>query len=371
MNRVIVLLVLCVVIAFGMIAPSIFQTKISSSRKSPDILGESELPTIPKEQYPNTPTPTPIPGITLDKIFSSDHSWVNTLPNDRTITVIATGDVIPARSVNYKMVTKNSYIWPFEKTRELLNSGDLTVINLETPLMDSCAPTVEGMSFCGSSKSAEGIKWAGIDIATLGNNHIGNHGISGIEETIRILKQHEITPISKGYEIKTVKGVRVAFLSYNDIGSPEDGVPWADKNTIAYDVKSAKKEADIVIVSFHWGIEYQTMPTDHQRDLAHFTIDSGADLILGNHPHWIQPIEFYNGKCIAYAHGNFIFDQEWSEETKLGVVGSYVFFDTHLVDVTYTPIKIIDYGQPYILDSEDASTVMNQFETASRAMSAR
>ena len=306
-----------------------------------------------------------IPPLTIDQIFSLDHLWVKAIPLENIVTIIATGDVIPARSVNQGMVTRNNFLWPFEKTAEALRSGDLTIINLETPLITGCVATIDGMSFCGDPKAVEGIKFAGVDIATLGNNHIGNYGETGVKETEKILHDAGIETVGTNILYKDAKGIRFAFLAYNDIGSPEAGVPWAEDAKIITDIKEAKHNADIVIVSYHWGVEYNDMPSQRQVDLAHITIDAGADVILGNHPHWIQPVELYKDKFIVYAHGNFIFDQEWSVETKLGVVGKYTFYDKKLVDVEFVPIRIVDYGQPYLLSGEDAKNMLGRMKDLS------
>lgn len=327
-----------------------------------DVLGEK------KENIP-APAPTPVmPQFSLNSIFSFDHSWVTDLPADAAVTMIATGDVIPARSVNYKMVTGHGFRWPFEKTADVLSSADMTVINLETPLLSNCPITVEGMLFCSDARVTEGLTYAGIDIATLGNNHVGNHYLEGIVETKQILINAGIVPVADTPAYKEVKGTKFAFLAYNDIGAPEAGVPWAEEHKIKTDIAEARKNADIIIVSYHWGVEYVTEPTERQRYLAHFTIDNGADVVLGNHPHWVQPVELYNGKFIIYAHGNFVFDQEWSEETKLGVIGKYTFYDKKLVDVEFMPIRIVDYGQPYFLEGDARQKVLDALRIHSEYM---
>jgi poly-gamma-glutamate synthesis protein (capsule biosynthesis protein) len=112
-------------------------------------------------------------------------------------------------------------------------------------------------------------------------------------------------------------------------------------------------------------VEYTNYPTARQKDFAHLAIDSGADLVIGNHPHWIQPVEIYQGKLIMYAHGNFIFDQMWSEQTRLGVVGRYTFYEGRLVDAEYLPIKIYDYGQAQFLTEPDRTTILKQLKTIS------
>lgn len=325
--------------------------------------------TIQELSFPKFPTlgvtPTPIPNISIDRIFSADHAWVKNLPESKTVTMIATGDVLPARSVNYKMVKGLGFRWPFEKTKDMLAQADLTIINLETPLLAACPVTQVGMIFCGDARVVEGLVYAGVDVATLGNNHTGNHYLDGVSETQKILTDANIAPVAEGPVYKTVKDIQFAFLSYNDIGSPEPGVPWADEDRIKTDISTARKNADIVVVSPHWGVEYVTMPSTRQKDLGHLMIDLGADVILGNHPHWIQPVEIYKNKFIIYAHGNFVFDQEWSEETKLGVVGRYTFFEKNLVDVEYLPVRIVDYGQPYFLEGNEAMRVLEHMKQAS------
>jgi len=350
----------------GAIGWQVGKTNVSQPRL-PNILGQAEYES---SGWPSV-DPTPIPTLTLSSIFGADHSWIATLPKEKTVTMIATGDVIPARSVNYKMVTGHGFRWPFEKTHDLLSGADLTVINLETPLLVDCPVTTEGMIFCGDARAVEGLTYAGVDVATLGNNHVGNHFREGIEETKAILIKAGIAPVGEGVTYKTVNGMRFAFLSYNDVGFPEAGVPWADSAKIREDVATARKNADIVIVAFHWGVEYVTEPNTRQQELAHLAIDSGADVILGNHPHWISPVELYKEKFIIYAHGNFVFDQEWSPETKLGLIGRYTFFENKLVDVEYVPIRIVDYGQPYVLEGEDGRIVLDALFRHSQELEAK
>ena len=249
-----------------------------------------------------------------------------------------------------------------------MSAADLTVINLETPLLATCRPTTEGMIFCGDARAREGFTYAGIVVATLGYNHIGNYYEAGVEETKKHLEQAGIIPVSNGVTYKEIKDTKFAFLAYNDIGSREIDVPWADETIIRSDIAVAKKNADVVIVAYHWGVEYVTEPTQRQIDVAHLSIDSGADVILGNHPHWIQPVELYKDKFIIYAHGNFVFDQEWSEETKLGVIGRYTFYEGKLIDVEYLPIRIIDYGQPYILEGIDRQALLDVMQASSMRM---
>lgn len=305
-------------------------------------------------------------SLSVENIFNENHDWVKNFPEKNIITLIATGDVIPARSVNYKTIQYQNFKWPFEKTAEILKKGDITLINLESPLVSNCTPTNTGMTFCGSDKHVEGLIFAGVDIANFANNHMGNQGEEGVKNTAQLLKANNILVTGiNGPVFKEVKGMRFAFLGYNDIENPSDILSQATEDKIAKEVSDTRKKADVVIVTFHWGTEYVTQPNERQKMLAHLAIDSGADLIIGNHPHWIQPIEIYKEKLITYAHGNFIFDQMWSEETKEGVIGIYKFYNNKLIDVKFLPIFIEDYGQPHLLENDQAKRIIEKMQKAS------
>jgi poly-gamma-glutamate synthesis protein (capsule biosynthesis protein) len=117
-------------------------------------------------------------------------------------------------------------------------------------------------------------------------------------------------------------------------------------------------------VSFHWGEEYQDNPTERQRYLAHLAVDSGAKLVIGNHPHRIQPVEIYKEGIIT-AHGNFIFDQEWSRETKIGVVGKYSFSKSGIMGVKFLPVLIENYGQPRFLEGDAKEEIISKMRSLS------
>jgi gamma-polyglutamate biosynthesis protein CapA len=305
-------------------------------------------------------SPSPrIEPLTIERIFSETKIFP-ALDGEKVITVIATGDVIPARSTNYQTIQRKDFTWPFQKTADVLKSADLTFINLETPLMKNCQPVNEGMRFCGSSGHIEGLKFAGVDVASLANNHAANYGREGIGETKKLLEGNAIlvTGLSGPVYVQ-VKGIKFAFLGYSDI-EKTPLVSTAEEGRIRDEVAQARKNADVVIVQYHWGSEYITPPEERQIFLGKLTVDSGADLVIGNHPHWIKPVQFYNGKLITYGHGNFVFDQEWSQKTKEGVVGKYTFYGKDLIDVEFLPVEIVNYGQPYFLEGERKKAVLDE-----------
>lgn len=288
---------------------------------------------------------------------------------DDEMVLIATGDVIPARSVNSIMVGKKDFTYPFAKTADFLKDADITFINLETPLFPECVPTIEGMKFCGSDRAIEGLVFAGVDVASLANNHAGNYGSKGISGTKELLEKQGIKVTGTGEAvIIKIRDRMFGFLGFNDVGYKENGIAWSNIDTIQKEVKALREKVDFVIVEFHWGIEYTLVPSARQRELAHATVDAGADLIIGNHPHWVQGIEVYKGKFITYAHGNFVFDQMWSRETQEGVVGRYTFGKNGIKNVEFFPVIIENYAQPRFATQKEAEKILERMKISSEAL---
>lgn len=260
------------------------------------------------------------------------------------------------------------------ETAEVLRAADLTLINLEAPLIADCPPHPgRGFRFCGQAGFVEALVHAGVDVAGLENNHIGNFGPDGIAATAALLRDHGIDHADRGtLAVRDVRGLRFGFLAFNGVGEP------IDRPDMVAMIGQAAEQADVVVASYHWGREYSAVPRpapglapDDPVEIAHLAVDAGADLVIGNHPHWVQAVELYEGKLIAYAHGNFIFDQAWSLPTRQGVVGHYTFYDDRLVGVAYLPVLIEDGAQPRFLDGDDAQAVLDRMYEASRALAAR
>ena len=118
--------------------------------------------------------------------------------------------------------------------------------------------------------------------------------------------------------------------------------------------------SDVVIVSIHAGVEYTRKPTQEQVDFAHLAIDSGADVVIGHHPHWIQTIEIYKNKPIFYSLGNFVFDQEWSLDTKEGLIVQLTFNSSQLTKAELVPVIIENFCCPRIADDEEKTAILNK-----------
>jgi len=141
-----------------------------------------------------------------------------------------------------------------------------------------------------------------------------------------------------------------------------------EEEELTSEIQKLSEEVDITIAFFHWGNEYQNLPNKIQRQYAKLAIDAGASLVIGNHPHWIQAVEMYNGKLIVYSHGNFVFDQLWSTKTKEGIVGEYIFRDNNVIAANLIPIWIGDDYQPEIADLERKKNILREIETISYSL---
>lgn len=260
------------------------------------------------------------------------------------------------RSVRVQTLKSVDPTYPYRYVHELLSSADITLINLENPLTDPCPVTTTGMTFCAPTSAVEGLVFAGVDIVNLANNHTRNYGENGYESTKTVLNNRSILP-SDTTDLAVVErnGLRFGFLGFDIITS------WPDEQELQSRVKEADQQVNVLVVSFHRGVEYADEPSAKERRLLRSAVDAGADLVIGHHPHVVQPVEEYRGALIAYSLGNFIFDQMWSQETREGVVGRFTFMDGMLSSFEFIPVYIEKVGQPTeVVDSEQKMRILGQ-----------
>lgn len=304
-------------------------------------------------------------------LASSNQSFVNSKPGanpvpdsekdvrPHAITIISTGDIGLVRDINYEIQLRHDPNYPFLKIGDYLKNADLTISNLEGPLINNCPIILTGYKFCGEDTNVKGLVYAGIDAASLANNHSTNFGLDGLSQTSTVLKSSGITPFGQNNDIEylNIKDKKVALVGFVDLGNNWAGLNNATSANVAKLVSEAKTKADIVITAFHWGVEYTRKPTQNQVNLAHIAIENGADIVLGNHPHWIQENEIYKDKLISYAQGNTIFDQDWSQETKEGVLYKFQYENGKFkkIDEKYTIIE--NNSQPRFATEQEAAGI--------------
>lgn len=253
-------------------------------------------------------------------------------PNS-TVTLAAVGDVLLARGVG-KQIEKNGPDWVFEDVRSTIKRADLAFCNLECPLSTGGVSKRRRFCFRADPKLAKSLSNNGFDIVSLANNHTLDYGRDSLIDTVNAVHNAEMVEVGAGrgradaLKLKIVekKGLKIGFLAFTDL--PTDGVVrLSNKPTVAgvnldelpAQIASDRDKCDVLVVSFHWGIEYMKRPTERQQKIAHICIDNGADLVLGHHPHVLQRIETYKGKPILYSMGGFAWDAKIFDADKSAI----------------------------------------------------
>jgi poly-gamma-glutamate synthesis protein (capsule biosynthesis protein) len=222
--------------------------------------------------------------------------------------------------------------WLWAPVADLLASADLTFLNLETPVAPHSDQGTRSFVFNAPPVVVKALRHAGVKVVSIANNHIFDQGRAGFEETLTQLEAVGMPYIGGGEEghesgprIFEVNGLRVAFLGYaRFFNQSGNDCPAASRRCLkasvlngeraVADVRKAAAAADAVIVSIHWGDEYQQQPREADVALAHRLADAGALIVLGHHPHVLQPLELYSRadggtSLIAYSLGNFVSNQ--------------------------------------------------------------
>ncbi len=243
------------------------------------------------------------------------------------VTLYAVGDVMLGRHIA-KVMSEQGADYPFGEIAPVLQSADIVFGNFEAIISSIDRPPSfpeKPYSFHASGDAAEALKKAGFHVLSLANNHAMDYGLAALSETKKLLAAKDIATFGAGAGISdarlpaivTKKGMRFGFLGYSIAharsvyaGKNRAGIAPVRIDDILADVQALRNQVDVLIVSLHWGIEYENVPGSRQREEAHRIIESGADIIVGHHPHVMQGVEVYKGKIIAYSLGNFIFDQK-------------------------------------------------------------
>lgn len=255
-----------------------------------------------------------------------------------TFTLTALGDILCHNTQYWDAYNSSTdeydFSYVFDDIKSYTSASDITIANLETSFAGKDVGYSNYPTFNSPDSLAIALKGIGIDIISTAGNHALDKGFSGLCRTIDVLDNNGIEHLGtyKSEDeqnkllFKNIKGLNVAFINYtygtNGIPVP-DGKEFCinliDKDLIKKQIEQARDEnADIIIACMHWGTEYQTSPNDEQKELSNFLFKNGVDIILGNHPHVLEPMEkrtvtLDDGttkECfVIYALGNFTADQ--------------------------------------------------------------
>jgi poly-gamma-glutamate capsule biosynthesis protein CapA/YwtB (metallophosphatase superfamily) len=269
-----------------------------------------------------------------------------------------------SRHVGAQMVKAKDWTLPFAGMKNILQKADITSGNLEAPFLDAGARVTEGLSFKVEPQAITGLVNAGFDIVSTANNHAYDRGLAGIDFTKTLLTSNGIASVgtatsSEGlrHAIIDVKDKKIGFLAYSYFGK-DPYLHALDIDKMRADVTAIASTTNYIIVSMHAGEEYTLQPNKQQIAFAHAAIDAGADIVVGHHPHWVQPVEKYKGGIIFYSLGNFVFDQEWSQETKEGMLVRLSLGDE--IKYELVPVIIENYCCPRVANDEEAAVILNR-----------
>lgn len=195
----------------------------------------------------------------------------------------------------------NDYEYPFSGVREVLGADDLTLANLETTLTTAKTPIEAPFVFSGKPEYAAILRLGSVEAVNVANNHSFDFGQIGFDDTLKALQSEGIGYFGNGYvDRRVIKGIEIVNVGYT---GGRFSIGAAMKRVIA----AEKKPDNVVIASFHWGVEGLNVPIAEQEQLGRAAIDAGADWVIGHHPHVLQGIEYYKGNPIVYSLGNFVF----------------------------------------------------------------
>jgi poly-gamma-glutamate synthesis protein (capsule biosynthesis protein) len=258
------------------------------------------------------------------------------------------------------------FSWLFDKIGPLA-TADILFGNLEGPVSDQGKNVGSQYSFRMDPEVIKALAAAGFDAVSVANNHAGDWSLAAFADTLKRLGGAKILAVGGGENraaataVKVIErdGLRYGFLGATDVGpnwlaakAKQAGIVVASDPAWPDLIKQAASSVDFLIVSYHFGDEYQTTPNARQRQLAELAIDQGAKLVIGHHPHVIQPVERYGEGLIAYSLGNFIFDQYFSEATMNGAALVVEVVEGKVADFKILPVAISPKFQPVVADED-------------------
>jgi hypothetical protein len=265
---------------------------------------------------------------------------------------------------------------------EHLAEGDLTMVNLETPITGRGEAEEKNYLFRAPDSAVPALKAAGIDIVSLANNHTMDYGRQGLADTVVALERGGLGAVGAGQDVgtafapvrRTVEGVDIAVLAFSQVdelaaewaATPHrSGMAMASDTERAYAaVRAARADSDLVVVLPHWGAEYDRCPTGRQHDFAAGLIDAGADIIVGAHSHVLQGAGRSGDAYVAYGLGNFLWYSSGLDppfSARAGVLHLTVR-GRAVVGSTFIPTVTTDTGRPRPLSGWQADLARHNFD---------
>ncbi len=277
------------------------------------------------------------------------------IPESGQVTLALLGDLNLGRGVQPNSDT-------FTYLKPILESVDLAMANLESPLTTKAVTTKSPYALCTDPEKAEFLSEAGFDLLSVANNHYIDCGLPGYKETLTTIKQNGMDAIPADFVTvnREVNGLKLALLAVN--------ATWKfDREGLLKAIKTAHSKGNIVVVSIHWGDEYFAQPNKFQKTLAKQMAEAGASLIWGHHPHVLQPTEWIDIPCdtrnpsqicrqtlVFYSLGNALFDQYGLPDTRRSAL-VMIHLDKDGVQEFHAIPFVIDEPRSRLIAADDAT----------------
>lgn len=370
-------------------ASSTLDSRTSAASTLPFLAATAEPTPEPTVEPTAEPTPEPTAEPQGMHFFSAvtppeeDAAPMETLapeatlePGDADITITAVGDCtlggdIPTGAYKSFAAYYDNYgpDYFFENVRDLFESDDLTIVNLEGPLTTSEKIRGRTFNFRGLPEYVNILSGSSVEICNVANNHALDFGMDGLYETAEVLENADIGVSGFGRMYYTdVKGIRVGSLGFTEWDFTQAQIEAA--------VRTARENCDLLIVSIHWGREGDHSATSTQKRLGRAIVDAGADVVLGTHPHVYGGVELYNGKYIVYSLGNFCFGGNRNPRDKDCMIFQQTFHvsaDGTVEDagINLIPARVSSSDntndfQPKILGAEAGQKLLNKIAKVSK-----
>ncbi len=278
------------------------------------------------------------------------------------VSILFVGDIMLDRGVASHAGKVGDQVL-FAGVKKLFSGHDLVVANLEGAITSNASVSRQDNSilrFTFDPRFANILARAGVKVVSLANNHSLDFGEFGYEDTRSFLDKAGLASFGSPFNDRhtatsvVIKDKKICLVGYHELFR-------AETTSTLLKIETIRPLCDYVIVFSHWGEEYTHEPTARQRESAHAFIDAGADVVIGAHPHVVQPLEIYKNKAIFYSLGNFLFDQGFSPEVKRGVAVEIEFFASS-VKFTLTPVNT--FKEVSVADDEVAQAVFDDLGVA-------
>jgi poly-gamma-glutamate synthesis protein (capsule biosynthesis protein) len=300
------------------------------------------------------------------------------------VALVAGGDVMLDRGVA-RQIDRRGAAWLFGGISSHLRAADQAFANLECPLTEAPRKVARPVVFHAPTARAYDLRRAGFGVVSVANNHALDCGSGGLRETLAALRRANVQAVGAAGEapvVRTVRGLRIAYLAFSQwsgVSSRSPSINILSDESLRSGIVKAREVGDVIVVSCHWGNEYQTRPSSQQKRWARLAAQWGADVILGHHPHVWQGLQVLAGPpgskrraLVAYSLGNLVFDSPRGRDSRARQTGllRIVLGKSGVQSARVVPLTI-EHCRPRAATRAEAAHILGELRKLSRGLNTR